>query len=140
MGDLLFIVYFDFETTTGNSETDDKKMYVISYCQIHAFQPSLNLEKIVIFRSLQQNFEKMMCLNHFSQEHIPFFDQVTMRQVKDPALSVLSGEKTTSLSEFFALELKFTIDTFVKWFNAKFKQKFLELSDFQKQAFVGKIP
>ena len=81
-----------------------------------------------------------MCLNHFSQEHIPFFDQVTMRQVKDPALSVLSGEKTTSLSEFFALELKFTIDTFVKWFNAKFKQKFLELSDFQKQAFVGKIP
>ena len=140
MGDLLFIVYFDFETTTGDSETDDKKMYVISYCQIHAFQPSLNLEKIVIFRSLQQNFEKMMCLNHFSQEHIPFFDQVTMRQVKDPALSVLSREKTTSLSEFLALELKFTIDTFVKWFNAKFKQKFLELSDFQKQTFVGKIP
>ena len=140
MGYLPFIFYFDFETTTGDSVTDDKKMYVISYCQIYAFHPTLNLEKIVIFRSFQQNFEEITCLDHFSQEHISFFDQVTMKKMKDAALSVLSREKTTPLSALFALELKFTIDTLVKWFNATFKQKFLELSDFQKQAFVEKNP
>ena len=33
-----------------------------------------------------------MCLDHSSQEHIPFIDQVTMRQMKDAALTVLSRE------------------------------------------------
>ena len=61
-----------------------------------------------------------------------------MRQMKDTDMGVLYREKTTALSEFFALELKFTIDTQVKWFNATFKQKFLELSDFQKHAFAQK--
>ena len=46
-----------------------------------------------------------------------------MRQMKDTDMGVLYREKTTALSEFFALELKFTIDTQVKWFNATFKQK-----------------
>ena len=35
--------------------------------------------------------------------------------MKDAALSVLYREKTITLSEFFALELTFTIDTLVKW-------------------------
>ena len=48
MGDLPFTVYFDLETTTGNSAIDDKKMFV-SYCQVFAFQASLKLQKVVIF-------------------------------------------------------------------------------------------
>ena len=63
-----------------------------------------------------------------------------MRQMKDTDMGVLYREKTTAGSEFFALELKFTIDTQVKWFNATFKQKFLELNDFQKHAFAQKNP
>ena len=77
-------------------------------------------------------------MDHFSQEHIPFFDQVTMKRMKDADLSVLYRVKTITLSEFFALELKFTIDTLIKSLNTTFKQKFLEPSDFQKQAFVEK--
>ena len=95
MGDLPFTVYFDFETTTGDSVTNDKKMYVISYCQIFVFHPALNLEKIVIFRSFQQNFEEISSLDHFSQDHVGFFDIITIKQMKDSALSVLSKEKTT---------------------------------------------
>ena len=48
--------------------------------------------------------------------------------------------KSYGVIQFFALELKFTIDTLVKWFNATFKQKILELSSFQKHAFVQKSP
>ena len=43
--DLPFVVYFDFETTTGNAVFFDAKMYVVSYCQICSFHPSLNLDK-----------------------------------------------------------------------------------------------
>ena len=53
MGDLSFTAYFDFETTIGDTVVNDTKMFVISYCQIFAFCPDLNLHKIVIFRSFQ---------------------------------------------------------------------------------------
>ena len=140
MGDLTFIVYFDFETTTGDSVTDDKKMFVVSYCQIYAFHPSLNLEKVVTFRSFQQNFEEVNSLDHFAQDHFCFFDPVTIKQMRDAALSGLAKEKTTPLSETFLVELKFTIDTLIKWFHATFKSRFLELSDFSKRAFLERSP
>ena len=50
-GNLPFVVYFDFEKTTGNAVFFDPKRYVVSYCQIYSFHPSLNLDKIVIYRS-----------------------------------------------------------------------------------------
>ena len=45
-----------------------------------------------------------------------------------------------ALAELFMLELKFTIDTLIKWFNATLKPKILELNNFQKQAFVEENP
>ena len=53
LGQVPFTVYFDFETTTGNAIFLDPKMFVVSYCQIYSFHPSLKLDKIVIFRSFQ---------------------------------------------------------------------------------------
>ena len=49
LGDVPFTANFDFETTTGNSAFFDPKMFVMSYCQIYSFHPSINLNKIVIF-------------------------------------------------------------------------------------------
>ena len=63
MGDLPFVVYSDYETATGD---DDKKMFLISHCQIYSFHPKLNLDKIVIFRSFQQSAEEIYDLNHFT--------------------------------------------------------------------------
>ena len=140
MGDLLFTAYFDFETTTGDSVLNDPKMFVISYCQIYTFRPDLNLDKIVIFRSFQQNAEEIYSLHHFSQDHVRYFDVVTFNQMKDTATNVLIKQKSTSLSELFSVELKFTVDSLTKWFNDVFKSKFLELNEFQKQIFVKENP
>ena len=74
IGDLPSILYFDFETTRGNDIMNDPKMFVISYSQIYAFHPDLKLNKIVIFRSFQQNTEGTYSLDHFFQEHGRFFD------------------------------------------------------------------
>ena len=117
MGDAPFTVYFDFETATGSSAFFflDTKLYVISYCQIYSFHPSLNLDKVVIFRSFQQAVEEIYHLNHFKQEHVPFFNKATFYQLKDAAFAVLAWEKATSLAELFSVELKFTVDTLNDW-------------------------
>ena len=73
MGELPFTNYFDFETTTGNSPFFDSAMYVMSYCQIYPFHPSLGLDKIMIFRSFQQTPEQIYDLTHFKNEHAVFF-------------------------------------------------------------------
>ena len=74
MGDVPFTVYFDFEITTGNAVFLCKNVlfHVVPYCQIYAFHPSLNLKKIVIFRSFQQSADEIYSRNHFNQEHVAF--------------------------------------------------------------------
>ena len=117
MGDLPFSVYFDFKTTTGSAVFFGSQMYVMSYCLIISFNKALNFDKIVIFRSYQQASIEPYDISHFKQEHIPFFDQVTLRQLEDAASAVAFREKSTSLAEMFCSELKFTIDTLKLWFN-----------------------
>ena len=73
LGDVLFSVYFDFETTTGDDIFQDPKMFAINYCQINVFHLALNLDKIVIFRSFQRSAEETFDLNHFRQGHVAFF-------------------------------------------------------------------
>ena len=107
----------------------DPKIFVISYGQIYAIHLALNLDKIVVFRSFQQRAEEIYDLNHFQQEHIPYFDRVTFNQLKDAATSVLAREKSTSLSELFSVELKFTADIFKKWFKHTIKSELLELNN-----------
>ena len=53
LGDVPFNVYFDFEASTGDIIFQNPKMFVIICCQIYAFHPALNLDKIVIFKSLK---------------------------------------------------------------------------------------
>ena len=75
----------------------------MSYCQIYTFHPSLNLDKIFIFRSFQQSLEEIYDLSHFTQEHIAYFDKVTFNQLKDATTAILAREKSSSLSDFFLL-------------------------------------
>ena len=73
LGDLPFTLYFDFETTTGSSSVFfDPTMYMISYREICSFHPSLNLDKIGIFRSYKQTAEQIYDLSHFKNEHAAF--------------------------------------------------------------------
>ena len=107
-------------------------MFVVSYCQIYSFHPSLNLDKIVIYRSFQQAAEEIFYLSHFKREYIPFFDKVTFYQLKGATSAVLAREKSTSLAEVFSVELKFIVDTSNDWFSRIIKSKFFELDDIKK--------
>ena len=140
LGDVPFTVYFDFETITGGTVLFDPKMFVGSYCQVYSFHPSLNLEKIVIFRSFQQNAKEIYGLSHFRQEHVAFFDRTTFYQLKDAASAVLAREKSTPLAELSSVELKCTIDTLNAWFSNIIKPKFLDVNDNKKQIFIKENP
>ena len=118
----------------------DPKMFVVSYSEIYLFHPSLNLDKIVIFRSFQQTAEEIYDLSHFRQEHIPFFNKTTFYQLKDASFAVLVREKSTSLAELFSVELKFTVNTLNDWFSRIIKPKFFELDDIKKQIYLKENP
>ena len=92
-----------------------------------SFNKSLNFDKMVIYRSYQKTADEVDDISHFRQEHVPLFDQVTLRQLKDGASAVAFKEKCTSLAEMFYIELKFTIDALTLWFNRIIKPRLFEL-------------
>ena len=61
-GDVLFVVYFVYETTepTDNClDPEQKKMFVVSYVMIVAFHPELKLDRIIIYRSFAHTVEQL---------------------------------------------------------------------------------
>ena len=103
--DLPFVVYFDFEMTIRDNVFNNKKMFVISYCQKYAFHPDLNLDKIVVFCSFQQTEDETDDLNHFCEEYVKYFDKVTFDQLNDSATDVLNRVKSMSPSEMFRIKI-----------------------------------
>lgn len=116
----------------------DPKMYVISYCQIYSFHPSLY--KIVIFKSFQQQPNEIYDMSHFKKEHEPFFDKTTFCQLKDAADAVLAWQKATSLAELLSVELKFTVDTLNKWVSEIIKLNFLAVDSVANQIYIKENP
>ena len=54
MGDVLFSIYFDFETTPGKKVynfEEDASLYSVSYTYVVVFHPSLNIENLSAVRS-----------------------------------------------------------------------------------------
>ena len=54
-------------------------------------------------------------------------------------LNALNKAKSISLLEMFSIELKFTIDALVKWFNDVFKSRFNELDELKNKILQEKI-
>ena len=74
LGDVPFSVYYNFETTTGSAVFFYEKMYVVSYCMIIAFHPSIKLARISIFRSFDQNENDLQSISHFQVIEYYFFN------------------------------------------------------------------
>ena len=138
LGDLLFIVYYDFEATTGNVVFFDAKMYVVSYCMVVAFHPELKIPRLVIFRSYDQNPNALISLMHFQALQYDFssdtenYNKITLKHLEDATFSVQNREKNTTLAEMFSIELKFPIDCLKFWFQKNHKILELEI-DFKTE-------
>ena len=108
LGDMLFSIYFYFETTTGNvGGFFDAKMYIVSYSIIVAFHPDLSLPRLNIFRSYDQSYSSPLA--HFFILDFNFFDdseiykKSTLKQLEVAALSVKQKEKNILPQKCFQL-------------------------------------
>ena len=62
MGDLLFVIYFDFETTCDKKTynfDNDASMCHVSYAIMVAIQPNLNLDILFVVRSFNHTFDQL---------------------------------------------------------------------------------
>ena len=62
MGNLPFVAYFDFETTTGSSSKiliEEEEMSPISYCLILSFHPKLKIDRLVVVRRFQHTLDQL---------------------------------------------------------------------------------
>ena len=132
-GDMSFVIYFDFETSAGTDLFQDKKIYVLSYCIIIAFHPTLDIERIVVFCIFQQNQDRLVDLSHLKEQRLQFVEPVTLNQLKDTCLKVYNKECLFGLSEMFSAELKFTVELLIKWFHQTYKSRFLEIDALTRQ-------
>ena len=67
IGDLLFSVCYDFETTTGSAIYHDAKMFVVSYCMIVAFHAELKMPRLIIYRACDQSLVEIRSLAYLDQ-------------------------------------------------------------------------
>ena len=122
LGDLPFVTYFDFETTTGSGKgnyLDSEEMYPISYCLIFAFHPKLDIERIVVVRSFQHTLEELSDISYLKPEMIDEVDQVTTNQLKVCVSKVFNKKEKFLFSKMFSYELKFASYCIKKWFAKK---------------------
>ena len=112
LGDIPFSIYFYLETTTGKkfcNFDEDATLYRVSYAFVVAFQPSLDIEKILVVRSFNKTFEKLNDVSYLSDEMLPYIDPITTRQVRDCAVAVFNKKEKYLLIEMFSCELNFVI-------------------------------
>ena len=119
-GDVPFVIYFDFETTapTDNClDPEQKKMFVISYVMIVAFNPELNLDRIIIQRGFAHSVEQLTSLDYFTWEQITCIDQSLIKMLKDMAFEVSKRRCKNSIGQMFSNESALVKRTLLKWFN-----------------------
>ena len=115
-------------------------MYVVSYCIIVAFHPDLNIPRLFIYRSYDQDSSKLTSLIHIDTIQPNFFhfkenfNSKTLFQLKNVALAVEDRKENTSLAEMFSIELKITVDCLKFWFERN--RKVLEITEQQRYQFT----
>ena len=91
-GNVQFVNYFDFETTapTDNClDPEQKNMFVVEHVIIVAFNPELNLDRIIIQRSFAYSIEQLTTLDYFTREQITCTDQSLIKMLKGIAFEVV---------------------------------------------------
>ena len=61
-----------------------------------------------------------------------FLNKTTLVQLRHAACDISTRKDKLAISTMFKIEIKFTADTLLKWFNAKIKSKHLELDPLEK--------
>ena len=142
-GDVPFVIFFDFETaapTDNCFDPEQKKMFVVSYVMIVAFNPQLNLGRIIIQRRLAHSIEQLTKLNYSTREQITFTDQSLKKMLKYMVLEVEKRRCKNSIGQMFSIKSALVKKTLLKWFNQKCKGQFDKMNPIKKLRYESKNP
>ena len=118
-------------------DTENRRMFTVSYVITFAFHPELQLNRIIIERSFEHLQARLCSLDYLTNEQ---FKNLTMLKRTYCALSVATGKRNIAISEMFAISLKFAGDCLMKWFKAKFKSQNIVLSNDAKKKYEIENP
>ena len=138
-----FTAYIDFETTAPTDDCldpENKKMSAVSYVIIFAFHPELQIDRVIIECSFGHSQARLLSLNYLTTEQMKFKNVTRLKQIRDCALSVAAIRNKLAISEMFATEIKFASECLMRWFNSKFKNENMELSNNVKRKYEIEHP
>ena len=81
-------------------------MFAIPYVIIFAFHPELDIDRVVIERSVGHLREKLTSLDYLTCEQLEFKDRATLLQLRDCALAVASKSKKDAFFRNFFYRAK----------------------------------
>ena len=93
-----------------------------------------------MYKSFAHSIEQLTTLAYFSQEQITFIEPHLINMLKDMAFEVSKRKCKNSVGKMFSIESALVKKTLLKWFNAKFKQKFEKINPVQKLRFESQNP
>ena len=137
--DVPLTAYIDFETTAPTDcclDPESNKMSVVSYVIILAFQPQLQLQRVIIERSFGHSLEKLCQIDYLTAEQLNYCDGITLKQLRDCALNVNKKANKLAVSEMFCTEIKFATSCLLKWYHSKYKNFELNIdvkNEYEKQ-------
>ena len=141
--DIPMTAYIDFETTAPTDDCldpENRRMFAVSYVIIFAFHPELSLDRIIIEWSFGHSLAQLCSLDYLAKEKLKFKDLTMLKQLRDFAFLVASKSKNIAISEMFTIELKFTGNCLMKWFNTKFNSQNAVLSNDIKLKYQSENP
>ena len=141
--DIPLTAYIDFETTATTDDCldlENKKMIAVSYVIIFAFHPDLHFDRVIIERSFGHSQARLLSLSYLSTEQMRYVNVTQIKQVRDCAFSVAAGRNRLAISKMFSTELKFASECLIKWFNVKYKNENLQLSNDVKRKYEIEHP
>ena len=100
-----------------------------------AFYLSLNLERIFVVRSFNHIFDQLNEVGYLLDEMLPYFDPITVQQLRNCAKAAHEKKEKFCLNEMFSCELKFVTDLLKKWLAEKYFDRYKESNFFSQQKF-----
>ena len=132
-GDIPIVAYFDFETIAPDDQqridSENIKMFAVSYVIICAFHPDLHINQVIIEGTFGHSLKRLVDLSYLMCKELVFKDEKTFLQLKYCMLAVHARNCKIAISEMFTTELKFAAACLLKRRNTKLKSKYLELSN-----------
>ena len=132
---MLFVLYFDFETTAPTDnyfDPEQGKMFFVSYVLIVAFHPALNIHRIIIQRSYGHSLEQLISLNYFSEDQMKLIDVQIIRQLKDIAIDVSKRTCKNTMGQMFCIENALVKKHYLIGLIKKYRTQYLEIDAFVK--------